>query len=128
MARAAKEGPHEMLAESRGDRRKSKAQEQARWNRENKLQWWNHSRSQLLASSLDLASIETPVRSPHPDHEGWLRWTCGTGAAISAFPLDARIGTETQANDCGYKTAFYVSSFPTVETCAYKEQLSTGME
>ena len=27
------------------------------------------------------------------------------GAAISSFPLDARIGTETQANDCSYKTA-----------------------
>ena len=58
-----------------------------------------------LASSQDLASIETPVRSPDQDHEGWLRWTYGTGAAISAFPLDARIGTETQAKDCSYKTA-----------------------
>ena len=34
-----------------------------------------------------------------------MRWTYDTGAAISAFPLDARIGTETQANDCSYKTA-----------------------
>ena len=58
-----------------------------------------------LASSLDLASIRTLVRSPHLDHEGWLRWTYETGAAISAFPLDARVGTETQANDCSYKTA-----------------------
>ena len=30
-----------------------------------------------LASSLDLASFETPGRSPHLDPEGWLRWTCG---------------------------------------------------
>ena len=58
-----------------------------------------------LASFLDLASIETPVRSPHPDHEGWLRWTYDTGASSMAFPLDARIGTETQANDCSHKTA-----------------------
>ena len=58
-----------------------------------------------LASSLDLASIETLVRSPHLYHEGWLRWTYDTGAAISAFPLNARIGTETQANDCSCKTA-----------------------
>ena len=58
-----------------------------------------------LASSLDLALFETPVRSPHLDHEGWLRWTHDTGAAISAFPLDARIGTETQANDRSCKTA-----------------------
>ena len=58
-----------------------------------------------LASSLDLASIETLVRSPHLDQEGRLRWIYVTGAAISAFPLDARIGTDTQADDCGYKTA-----------------------
>ena len=54
-----------------------------------------------LASSLDL----TPVRSTHLDPEGCLRWTYDTGAAISIFPLDARIGTKTQANDCSYKTA-----------------------
>ena len=60
---------------------------------------------QALASSLDLASFETLVRSPHLDPEGWLRWTYGTGAAISAFPLDAKIGTETQANECSYKSA-----------------------
>ena len=52
-----------------------------------------------LVGSIDLASIATPLRSPH------LRWTYDTGAAISAFPLDARFGTETQANDCSYKTA-----------------------
>ena len=45
------------------------------------------------------------VRSPHLDHEGWLRWTYDTGAAISTFPLDARLGTEAQANDCSYETA-----------------------
>ena len=28
-----------------------------------------------LASSLDLASIEILVRSPHLDLEGWLKWT-----------------------------------------------------
>ena len=52
-------------------------------------------RQPVLASSLDLASCETPGRSPHLDPEGWLRWTYDTGAAISAFPLDAKIGTET---------------------------------
>ena len=57
-----------------------------------------------LASSLDLASFETLVRSPQ-DPEGWLRWTYDTGAAISAFLLDAKIGIETQANECSYKTA-----------------------
>ena len=55
-------GKHGMLIESKEFiwlRRNSKqrrprkteerqAKEQARWNRENKLQWWNHSRSQLL--------------------------------------------------------------------------------
>ena len=58
-----------------------------------------------LAGSLDLASIETLVRSPHLDPEGWLRWIYDTGAAISAFPQDAKIGTETQANECSYKIA-----------------------
>ena len=58
-----------------------------------------------LASSLDLASIDTPVRSPHLEQEVWLRWTFDTVGTISAFPLDARIGKETQANDCSYTTA-----------------------
>ena len=61
-----------------------------------------------LASSPDLATIETPVRSPYLDHEGWLRWTYDTGAMISAFRLDARIG----------KTA----------SGELNERLSTGME
>ena len=45
------------------------------------------------------------ILSQHLDHEGWLRWTYDTGAAITAFPQDARIGTETQANECSNKTA-----------------------
>ena len=55
----------------------------------------------ILASPLDLASFEKPAFSPHMDSESWLRWAYDTGAAIS---LDARIGTETQANDCSNKT------------------------
>ena len=58
-----------------------------------------------LASSLDLAPFETPVRSPHLDHEVWLRWAYDRGAAISAFPMDAKFGTETLANDRSDKTA-----------------------
>ena len=34
-----------------------------------------------------------------------MRWAYNTGAGISAFPLDAEIGTETQANECSFKTA-----------------------
>ena len=70
-----------------------------------------------LASSLDLASIETPVRSPHPDHEGWLRWTYDAGAAIAAFPLDARTGTET-TRICGCTTAGDIvkTNFPSSTT------------
>ena len=34
------------------NRRTAQAQEQARWNRENKLQWWNHSRNWLLRALL----------------------------------------------------------------------------
>ena len=37
--------------------------------------------------------------------EGWLRWTYDTCAAISAFPVNEKIGTETQANKCSYKIA-----------------------
>ena len=76
------------------------------WNKETQLQRWNNRRHLLLrALCLDLASFETPGRSPHLDQEGWLRWKNDTGAAISAFPLDAKIGTETQANACSNKTA-----------------------
>ena len=73
-----------------------------------------------LASSLDLALFETPDRSLRLDTEDWLRWTCDTGAAISAFPVDAKIGTETQAKKCSYKTAS--------AACACRERLSMGME
>ena len=52
-----------------------------------------------LASSPDLASIETLVRSPHLDPEGSLRCTYDTCAAISTFTLDAKIGTEAEANE-----------------------------
>ena len=58
-----------------------------------------------LARSLDFTSTETLVRPPHRGPEGWLTWTHDTGASTSAFPLDARIGTDTQANECSYKTA-----------------------
>ena len=52
-----------------------------------------------LASSMDLASFGTPVRSPRLDQQGWLRWTCDTGAAISAF---LRAGT----TEYGYGVTF----------------------
>ena len=61
-------------------------------HKETKLQRWNHCRNRL-------------VRSPHLDPEGWLRWTYDTGAAIPAFSLDAKIGTETEANECSHKDA-----------------------
>ena len=34
-----------------------------------------------------------------------MRWTYDAGAAITAFPLDARMGTETEPNEASYKTA-----------------------
>ena len=83
----------------------------ARQNKENKQQWRNHSHIQFLRAFLDLALIETPIRSPHLDHEGWLKWTHDTSAGISAFPLDARIGTETQANDSAYKERLTMERF-----------------
>ena len=53
-----------------------------------------------LANSLDVASFEKRSRSPHLHPEGWLRWTCDPCAEISACPLDAKIGTETEENAC----------------------------
>ena len=50
-----------------------------------------------LAISLDVASFEKLCRSPHLHYEGWLRCTYATGVAISAFPLDAKMCTETEA-------------------------------
>ena len=79
--------------EAKENRRTSQAREPARWNRAEPQP------QPALASSLDFASIATLVRSSCRDHEGWLRRTYDTGAAISAFPLDARSGTETQAID-----------------------------
>ena len=89
------------------------------WLRWNPKQRWRRTteercrqRSRLVGSGRTsscelsgLASFETLVRSPHLDHEGWLRWSYDTGTAISAFPLDVKIGTETQAKECSYKTA-----------------------
>ncbi len=34
-----------------------------------------------------------------------MRFTYDTGAAVTAFPLDARMGEETEANEATYKTA-----------------------
>ena len=63
-----------------------------------------------LAGSLELSSFgfegaAGAFHSPHLDPEGWLRWTYDTGAAITAFPVDARIGIETEPNAASYKTA-----------------------
>ena len=58
-----------------------------------------------LQSQPALAEFSRLVRSLHIHHEAWLRWTYDTGAAISEFPLDARIGTEKQAKYCCSKTA-----------------------
>ena len=80
-----------------------------------------------LVSSLDLASIETLVRSPHLYHEGWLRWTYDTGAAISAFPLNARLARKRRRMTAAARQ-HQANSSPTVEACACKERLSTGME
>ena len=68
-----------------------------------------------LASSLDLASIETPVRSPHPDHEGWLRWTQVRRFRhfrwMQGLALKRRRMTVTARQ-------LQVNSFPTVEASA----------
>ena len=39
-----------------------------------------------------------------------MRWTYDTVASISAFSLDAKIGTETEANECSYKNYFLGTS------------------
>ena len=76
-----------------------------------------------LAISLDLASVETLVRSPHLDAEGWMKWTHDTGAAISAFPLTRK----RRRMNVAIKL-LQLNSFPTVAACACKERLSVGME
>lgn len=63
-----------------------------------------------LAGSLELGAfgsdgVAGAYRSPHLDPQGWLRWTYDTGAAITAFPVDACMGTETEPNAANYKTA-----------------------
>ena len=81
----------------------AQAKERALWKMESKLEL--RKPEPALASSVDLASFESLGRSPHLDPEGLLGWTYDTGAAISAFPLNANIGTETQANECSYEVA-----------------------
>ena len=63
------------------------------------------SRNRLLRALWTWHRLKTPGRSPHLDLKGWLRWTYDTGATISAFPVDAKIDTETQSNECSCKTA-----------------------
>ena len=81
-----------------------------------------------LASTLDLASIEALVRSPHLDQEGlaemdmWhrcddfrhFRWMQGLARKRRRMTAATR--------------QLQVSSSPIAEACAYKELLSTGME
>ncbi len=61
------------------------------------------------AGNLEIGSFDSPFRPKsdcqYLDPDGWLKFTYDTGAAITAFPLDAKIGEETEANDMNYKTA-----------------------
>lgn len=61
----------------------------------------------VLAGSFELSAVDENrrVRFAHLNAEGWLRWTYDTGAAITAFPLDASMGIETPPNGASYKTA-----------------------
>ena len=61
---------------------------------------------QLRLVLASLASIENPIRSPHPDHEGWLRWTCVKQARrFRHFLWMQGLARKTHANDCSHKTA-----------------------
>ena len=39
------------------------------------------------------------------DDQGWMKFTYDTGAAVTAFPLNATVGEETEANGATYRTA-----------------------
>ena len=80
-----------------------------------------------LASSLDVASFETLVRSSHLDPEGWLRCAYDTGAVISAFPLDAKLARKRRRMNVATRL-LQVKSFPTVVACACRRRLTMGME
>ena len=51
----------------------------------------------------------------------------GSGELSGLGILDARIGTERQANECSYKN-LQVNSFPTVAACACSERPRMGVE
>ena len=77
--------------EAKENRRTAQAKERALLEQGEQAAVVEPKPQRALASSLDLASFETLGRSPYPDPEVWLKWTYDTGAAISAFPLDANL-------------------------------------
>ena len=59
---------------------------------------WNKEGTTAATGSCELSGYGTW----HP--ERLLRWIHDTGAANSTFPQDAKIGTETESNECSYET------------------------
>ena len=73
---------------------------------------------------LALASSLSRSLRLHP--EGWLRWTYDMGAAISAFPLYAKIGSEMEANVA--TNLIQENSSPAMALCVCKERLDMVLE
>jgi hypothetical protein len=57
----------------------------------------------------EVAPVDAPGSGAHRekylDADGWLKFTYDTGAAVTAFPLDAKMGEETEPNESTYRTA-----------------------
>ena len=73
--------------------------ERALWSKETKLQLWNNSHNRLSRALQTWRRLKK--LGVHRT------WTYDTGAAISAFPLDAMIGTETDANEMWLQNCFW---------------------
>ena len=71
--------------------------------------WWKESVLQQGSCGTTAATSSHELSAPHlasfEKPGGNSTWTYDTGAAVSAIPRDANIGTETEATECSYKTA-----------------------
>ena len=80
---------------------KGKAKEWALWNKETKLHWSTPATDSCDLSGLGIVGNSWQITALGPRRlvEMDIRHGCGD------FPPDEKIGTETQANECSYKTA-----------------------
>ena len=70
---------------------------------ERELALWNNKGTTVTTGFRGLSGLGIVRDTWHPRR--LLRWICDKGAANFAFPVDAKIGIETEANECSYETA-----------------------